>query len=259
MRACFMFVWLVVSATVATHSQTTNDAKTFWDKMVDAKGGRERLRSISGLVLNINGRQEGTMDRGRQVGEIHNTFVYQFPDRYWFWEDTRPSRHNAFSVTVFNALSRRLWFSAGGVDAIEQVFSDSRTISILQRDQLMYLLESRFVQPEPKSLSFIDNGRIALVEASAPGFASIKYKVDTTTYLPVECAISWWLQQAASATHVMTIEGYAVVDGLKMPSRVRGQGGELSFIINPKLDPRLFEEPPSAVTQRDAWKKYLVK
>ena len=33
----------------------------------------------------------------------------------------------------------------------------------------------------------------------------------------------------------------------------------IQFLINPDVDPKLFETPPSGVTQADAWKKFLRK
>lgn len=244
--------------------QAPVDPMDFWEKMVAAKGGRQRLHAISGLVVNRDGQQSAPIDPGRPRGEIHETVVYQFPDRFWNWRDTRPSRQNAYSVSVSNGASRVAWFASGGGASKQHEYYEEDLVAIIHRDQIAYLLETRFVRPVPVSVSITKPG-VASVEATAPGFASIRFTVNTNTYLPIDCITSAWVKlpttkkQVAGTPHVIRIESYGAIDGLQLPSRLRGEVRNVSFAINPAVDQRLFETPPDYVSHRDEWKKYLRK
>jgi len=252
MRGFLGIILLFAFATLTAGTQSPDDPKAFWERVIAAKGGRERLHAVTTLVVSVDGRQARAMDSGRPVGEIHNTYVHQLPDRFWLWEDTRPSRRTAFSVAVFNALNRTTWFASAGGAAVEQRYFESQLINVVQRDELTYLLETRFIQPTPAKLSMEPDGKTAVIEVHAPGFAKVTHRVDLKTYLPVESTVYF-----ETFSHVLRIQSYTTIDGLKMPSRISGQ--DVSFTINPQIDPKLFDTPPDGVTHRDAWKKYLLK
>ena len=246
---------------LAPGSRSPEDAASFWERMIAAKGGRERLQNVSSLVVNADGRQRRPVDPDRLRGQVHETMVYQFPDRYWNWEDTRPSRQDAFSATVFNAGTRQWWFSYGGRASIPQRWAPGNVVRVLQTDQVWYLLETRFVRPKPVKLTVDEAKRVGLLSATLPGFAEISYSVDLATYLVKECRLSWETaapgnQPRPTEAEVMVFEKYDQVDGLMMPVLVRGERSDLSYIVNPDIDPRLFETPPDGVNNRDAWKKY---
>ena len=125
----------------------------------------------------------------------------------------------------------------------------------------MYLLESALIRPELMRASSGKGGIV--LEGSAEGFASLMYVIDPKTYLPTSVTVvppavvvPEKPAPVPGAPVQYAIQSYAVVDGIQMPRVIKGVG-TLSFLINPELDPSLFETPPDGVTSRDAWRKYL--
>src|SRR6185369_14604272 len=64
-------------------AEDTCDANAVWEKMVEAKGGRERLDSIKTLYTSTTYMNHVFLSRHR----IEERAIYRFPDFVWSWSD----------------------------------------------------------------------------------------------------------------------------------------------------------------------------
>ena len=259
--------FIVFAAIFSGLSQTEGDNVTLtWERVVAAKGGRSRLHAVHTLVIRTNDLAPGGDQRFRRaVGTVQYEFVRAFPDRSWTWEDYRPGQMG-FAAEVFN-ISRRLnWESRRGGKAVPLRWSDSSERALRSRlleDQLIYLLETRFAKPTLRKTW--RDGDTVMIEGEAPGLQRLIYVIDgrsmlprsiTLTPAPVALPDKPGLHPVPSESY--EFDRYTSVDGIQMPSQVKGLG-EVSFTVNPDIDPKLFETPPDGVTSRDEWRKYLKK
>jgi hypothetical protein len=85
---------------------------------------------------------------------------------------------------------------------------------------------------------------------------TVKYVLDKTTHLPL--AFDFYSQPEDEGALPRRFADYVAVDGIQLPSSVH-YGGETPFIkqsylINPRYNERLFEQPPSIKDGPDAWR-----
>jgi len=227
------------------------DAASVWDRMLAAKGGREKLHAVHTLVVSTRDPLAG-FSRRDVAGGLKYEIVAAFPDRFWWWSDYRPGKLG-FDVQVWNRTARWWWATSNGRAAGQPEWGprleSDRRLEVLQ---LAYLLETQFVQPRLLRAFEISGkaGRRVVVEAATPSTSRVRYTVDPTTYLPesVEIGTEGTAYQFSS---------WVNVDGIRMPQ----QDGKIAlhFLINPNVDPKLFETPPDNVTSADAWKTFLRK
>jgi CubicO group peptidase (beta-lactamase class C family) len=62
---------------------------------------------------------------------------------------------------------------------------------------------------------------------------------------------------SAQPFYIYSFDGWSTVGGIQMLPR--DGTTTLHFLINPDVDPKLFETAPDNVTREDAWKKFLRK
>src|SRR5437870_4723760 len=78
------------------------DASAIWERVLIAKGGRQRLEAIENMLA-------VTIDSKRQ--QILDVDLYIFPNRFWSWDGRQTSwwAHDAFAhdpARFWNSLSR---------------------------------------------------------------------------------------------------------------------------------------------------------
>ncbi len=229
-----------------------------WDRIIAAKGGRERLRSVHTLAWS----SDDPRWTSRAFGSVRYELVESYPDRCWAWEDYRPGSMG-FAVEVWNAQKRLNWDSRnGGPAAVIPWRADAANFRLRRgrEHQLLFLLESADLKPVPRQAISSSTGIV--VDLEVPGFVSVTLTVDRATLLPKSLALVADLGSTVPPPKgpdvEYTIEAYTDVDGLQMPTKIAGLG-DLRFIINPAVDPQLFETPPSGTVQRDAWRQFLIK
>ena len=74
-------------------------AQGIWDRMVEAKGGRGRLRNVETLVLEARQYLVFPVSPKFTNGGNHTVGVYAFPDRAWVWQDARSTVFGATAST----------------------------------------------------------------------------------------------------------------------------------------------------------------
>ena len=235
------------------------DPQIVWERVIRAKGGREKLHAVSTLAWSIDGPKLNSAPD--VIGAERLEFVEAYPDRYWLWMDYRPGSMG-FHAEVWNA-QKRFWFQSNRGGKAHSIPWSSAAEWARRRDRtkhgLVFLLETSFVAPTLTKAR--TEGDSIYLEGTAPQFISVTYTIDTATYLPRRIAVTpeaapEWGPLPPALTTEYVIRRYSAIDGIQMPTVIDGYG-EVRFTINPAVDQKLFETPPDGVTSRDEWKKYL--
>jgi hypothetical protein len=255
-------VALVCAATMSCLAPTVmtseNQRSTeAWAKVIEAKGGVERLHKITVLAWSADYPSRSSQGPGE-----HMEFVEAFPDRYWAWEDYRPGP-GSFATQVWNAQKQLWWDSRQGGRAKQIPWTQRAARAGLQDAHgriFLFLLESKDVRPT--IVRTVEGNDTVDLFATAPGFVEIRYTIDKSTFLPRAVTLVPEFFRAgessprAGAATQYFLKDYRLVDGIQMPGLIEGMG-QMRFIINPAVDPRLFETPPDGVNSRDEWRKFL--
>lgn len=225
------------------------DAREVWERVIAAKGGREKLRAIHTIAW--SGDHPSTqLDRGSRHVEV----VEAFPDRQWMWENLVGSV--GIGVTVWN-LERRVRFDAwDGRRARMSWPENDLGLTSVREHRLMFLLESRYVSPSPQRA--IERGNAIHLTATA-GDLEAGYEIDRNTWLPSVAIVRKrgggvvFVRPGQQAQFRHELKEYRSIDGIQMPSHVSSYG-QMKFEFNPNIDPALFETAPDGVTDRSSWR-----
>jgi hypothetical protein len=240
------------------------DPVVVWNRMVEAKGGRERLHSIETFRIALR-EKVSIFTRYPDLVSKHTEQIFALPDRLWEWYDFRPDPTSSTSGYQFDS---RLWNTTGcwrwsGTNGGRAHFESYRDDCFLARDYrehlLLYLLETKDFQPVPVRVSPAGRHR-ARVEVKALDFDSVTYLIDTRTNLVLEATVVPLLRKTWDGSNDMVkgvpirhaLEGVQYVSGIAMPKRF--DGADVTAEINPPVDPRLFTIPPDGVSDADAWR-----
>jgi len=218
-------------------------ARKLWELAIEAKGGRQRLEQVQSFL--------------ETYGKKHKVVtLYVFPDRYWRWADERPSPFG-ISVEMHN-LEKGLGYFIMKKDPAPQLWDDTQYAEErLLRAQHMYFMETRWVRPVPtEAKEGVRDGKPVDVIYARWDRWTVKYVLDKTTHLPL--AFDFYSQPEDEGALPRRFADYVAVDGIQLPSSVH-YGGETPFIkqsylINPRYNERLFEQPPSIKDGPDAWR-----
>ena len=257
-------VWFGALTVAVPQTPPASAAQQVWEDMIAAKGGHARLRAVRSFVVAY--RKSGSSTRP----DVAPTFGFQqialLPYGFWVWADFRPG---SFGVTsdVFNFESHRNWYLWGGRDLVAQSTPSGMEYHFrgeLETAELVYFLETSMMQPTVIGSEF--HGRTATVDVQTELFASAKYTVDSKTHLPTAVTLIPFLRgfdgtepprPAPEVATTYKFDGVVTVDGIQLPKRVHLSGwGEPVYVVDPDLDPRMFEGPPQT-TDQDEWRKWL--
>ena len=277
-----------------------------WEEAIRAKGGRERLHSIENFVISSTldvwdqrrreaavlakaGREQlystqnyptfVTGDVPNQIGrsETLTERLYAGPGKAWIYTYT-PGHDVSLDATVINR-DRNFCVvtfapAAGGVPALSACIPET-PIQYLLQDPLIYLMETKWLRPEPIGTRTVGKGRDQLdVIETKVGRIRVDFYLDRKTRLPIKIVTDWYggIGQASGRLGPMTVDlrKYVEIDGVQMPGKVsreldgegRGPVGEpyrldterATYQFNVAYNPKIFESPiPKTVKRRD-WK-----
>ena len=228
-------------------------AKELWELAIAAKGGREKLRDATSLLVTY--------------GKTHTLGV--FPSWFWEWEDSRPSPLG-LSVQVYNLASNRGYYLGGrmkkGAPRTGTQYARERLFQL----QLMFLMETNWVNPIPYDYAeeVFDGETVDVVYAQVEQW-KVSYLLDKRTHLPLAFRHhvkvdrmklpTGHVIQEHEAARPIAFAQYVNVDGIQVPSKVCYDSktpwiGHL-FLFNVDYDPRVFERPPSREDGPDAWRR----
>jgi zinc protease len=229
------------NAQAAPASDEIQKAKALLTKVIEAKGGVDKLRAVKTIVV------KQTLSSPTTPGQrsIETTAFIQYPDRF----RTETMMANGMNVQTFDGVA--VWSKdASGVHVMpEGVVRDAR--ATLRRDPVTLLLSAVDGSLTPRLLPDVKdaNGRLHhALELSAPDFNPVVMLVDTET------------SQIHKITFVADTPGrpivedefadYRPVDGLQIAFQAWRRSGTQAIErritdvkINTPLDPALFRRP----------------
>lgn len=242
------------------------DAEALWKQAITAKGGRVRLEAVRNLVVtertiyNRSPRPDMTTGLTRQR-------LYVLPAQLWEFVDERPGRLGS-SLTIFDVERLSGWSSTGRLTD-GQGLADGIKNRLLH-GQLVYLLETAFLKPEPVRSRSGRVGRAAvdIVEMRLPSSdLRAEYYLDRQSHLPLRVVLFYTVRTPPDAPVAprtfanedrYTLGNYIDVDGLQMPSVAMLEGpnkeNTTSYRINVDYDEQVFTSRPSR-PQLNGWEK----
>jgi len=234
--------WAVKASTVVASANLSQGAGGLISKIIAAAGGLETLRSVRDMVSTGT-----TVLHGASQQTLPMTFYWSAPNR--FRVDLVTNR----GIQTYGFDGRRGWFKdADGAlkelteDVQGQLRADSKTNGPSFYGNLLREGIEASVTGVAK-----EEGHVCHVIALSDGDGdTVQYYVDSTTYLPMKCSVSFMVQKNKVSAETV-IRSYRDVAGLRMPSNVdiylNGRLSETttltSISVNQHLDGSLFDKP----------------
>jgi hypothetical protein len=225
--------------------------RELWEEAVAAKSGRDRLSRISSLYV-----AAGQGHGARQSG------LYVFP-YYAFDYSYDPGRERS-DINVRNVRRGISWWQLNGNPA-KLIKPDDEDAYLIILPQIVYLIISKELNPVPlrSRKAWLGLKRVDVVEVDAKGWL-VDYYLDPKTHLPIKVVLPFGPRARSNGEmdQDVLLEDYAEIDGVMMPRRVSDSyttsplkwTERLTFEINPKYDPTIFEQPPTAKMGPEAWR-----
>ncbi|MFN7993302.1 MAG: hypothetical protein U0Q18_06860 [Bryobacteraceae bacterium] len=233
------------------------DARGLWEQVVQAKGGHERLHGIKTLAV--------YMKPVRQVlFTPAATWFFVFPDRYFEYDGPGSGEYPYASAKgVGLAPSPRCLVVNGSTDRIAMdatgIPHTVWTLTPIERDrltlnQLVYLLESAWLQPIPVS----SRGRALTVEAGGRTFELSL----NGSHLPERIVSAALPGEKSKNIYDYRLLHYREVDGIALPARViwtvnrQAQWTwDVDYEINGRYNPKFFEHMPDLALGPEPWRR----
>jgi len=235
-RLAFALLWAAVTSYGA-------DPRDLWEQAVKAKGGHERLRAVHSLAVYM------------KPAEIvmtgpPETWLFVFPNRY-FEYDGRGPLSTTRSVIVDGA-AERVSMDVNGMPRA------TRRLGQRERDQftwnqLVYLLETAWLQPQPVAAQH----NALTVEAGGRSFRLSLSKA----YLPERI---WSLPNSGEkrkTDYDYHLQRYRAFQGVFLPTRVASTAGthewtwDVDYEIDAKYNPKLFERQANLDDGPEPWRQ----
>lgn len=236
---------------IESQSTVRQQAEEVWEQAIAAKGARERLYEVRNLVIRL-GRAEHRAE-----------WLYVFPNKLWAWTDSRPGPLE-ISIEVNNADTGQAWtFNSDWPPHMKKPVShpiSERFAFFRIRDQVCYLLETRWVKPVPIKVEKERIGwkKFDVLHAEVEAYGERSYVVfyfDPRTHLPSK--VGFKHVEDAKYYYWVYMSDYVEIGGIQMPQKVSYKPGPMipaNFEINVEYDPTIFERPPSIAAGPEAWK-----
>jgi hypothetical protein len=228
-------------------------ARKLWEAALTAKGGRDRLRSVSSLYIEST-YPDGSGDRGYDL--------YIFPDRtfsYSYW-----ARFERTDIGVYNGRHSIRWWQRN--DYPGKAASDIEDAAeYLKEAQFTYLMVTRWLEPKPLRVrkEWIGLKRVDVVETDVDGWR-VDYYLDARTHLPIKVASAQSKISRAEGklNREVSLDDYAEVDGIMMPQKLTvnivgivKSHQRAKYELNVDYDERIFERAPIPGMKPDAWRR----
>ncbi|MEK6288107.1 MAG: hypothetical protein AABO57_20500 [Acidobacteriota bacterium] len=235
-----MIVMVATPQAAIMNNQSKDDislerAKHLWEMAVAAKGGRERLDAVKSIAI--------TQDFG---GRGRSTELCVFPDKYWAWEDRRPSKLGL--AAEMRNFERNIGYFVVGYLPNDPKKSELKPEdrASFRNPQLIYLLETKWFKPEVLR-AYKDNLGLHSVDVveTRVGKFRIAVFLDTKTHLPVR--VGYFSNYVDKIFTWYGLSDYHEVNGILVPHSISYDGSRnipVQVEINVDYDPAVFERPP---------------
>lgn len=250
MKAIMAMVTIIVCASRSVEAESS--AKALWAKVLQAKGGVQRLQQIDNIVV--------TETPWSGAVPLSVTLLV-FPDLLWRYVDESDS---ILGVSLVVVGERGGWWShkrKDRKDSISHTTPKRQTPNDLRhgvRAHALFLLESRFVRPSISRSGYATIGvkRYPTVEADYQGSLFRMY-IDPRTFAIARVeAINHAARNALLSQSYNDPGSYVDLDGLRMPSAIRGAKWlrwRTSIQLNVDYRPNLFQTAPDVDAGPHAW------
>lgn len=229
------------------------EARQVWGQAIAAKGGRERLYAVRNVVVSSTGMY--STSRGKK-SRIRQEELYVFPSKFWAWSDYRPDVFG-LRVEMVNYDTKAHYIITPDAPNDQGRGMPSLGNQIMD-GQLYYLLETEWLKP-------------ALVEA-AKGMAGpnpvdivqtkvhdkrIDFAFDRQSHLLVQLRTYHTRDNKEIHDNTIDLSEYIEVNGLKVPGRVKYEGGVdyfVTFQFNVDYNEQIFVRPTAIEAEPEAWR-----
>lgn len=251
-------LWLIamligVYLPVSSEAQGTNrgNAEQIWERMIAAKGGREKLRSVE-TILAISDNPHA------QKTKNHSVDLIVLPNKWWSWVDNRPEKFGLrMTMYDFDDNTQYVVQSEGlprewGLEAIQP---NNRRFAGMPF--IAYLLpENRYLHPKLERLITVTNGSrdVYVIETRIKG-NRVDFFLDSQTYLPFKLAFfrSNGKEPGEHVSYETNLADYLDCQGIKVPTKVDDR--RVSYQFNTEYNEQIFRKVPLPIEKSgDAWR-----
>jgi len=266
---CIVIVVFDNKMRVNAQNGETKKARELWEKVIDAKGGREKLYAVKNLVVSVK-----TINKRpkKDFPGYHTESLFVLPDKWWFWADEPPF---GLGIWTYNFSSQVGWevyekFPLQTIKPSADVSSTSPTdvrFRFVNREflqkQIIYLMETKWLQPAIVSVRTeqLDFQKVDVIETSY-GNQKFEFYIDQKTHLPNQVLIRTRFEKTGTSVDgreqidSFILDDYVEVSGIKFPRVVRGsdENNETTYQVNVNYNNGIFEHPPTLDMGSKAWK-----
>lgn len=228
--------------------QTEEEAKRLWEQYITAVGGREHLFAVNNVVI--------TSDSQYNTGPIHQVSLSVFPNKFWFWDDLRPSKFG-LRVEMHNYETDMTYIITPG-DRYSLPHKIVGEKNQFQSNLLYYLPENRWFKPE---LVRATKGRVGLravdIVETKEGNNRADIALDRKTHLPVTITYYHTRDNRLVLDNVLRLSDYVEVNGIKVPQKVKDTDGpeyKISIQFNVEYNEDIFVHPTRIEDGPEAWR-----
>ncbi len=242
-----------------TAQSTQKEAAQLWEQAIAAKGGRERLHRVRNMV--ISSRAEYGTHLGKR-NSWNQEELDVFPNKKWHWSDMRPDVFG-LRVEMYNYERRVFYISTPDAPEKEtRQIPDYKTWerSTLLNDQVLYLMETSWVKPEPIAIyrSTVNGQTVDIVETQVFN-ERIDFALDSITHLPSR--ISYY-NKSITGRGPLTISNvdlsdYVEVNEIKVPRKVKPENGSVfstKIQMNVEFNEEIFTGPKAIEAGPEVWR-----
>jgi len=238
-----MHRWLPIAAVVTGLSAAhAADPQEVWEQALKAKGGRERLHGVHSLAIFMKP-AEVTL-RG-----VATNWLCVFPDRYFEFDGAGVGGNQR--AIVVNGTADRAATDATGIPR------NARHLSSYEHDrlvlnQLVFLLESAWLQPQPVEVRH----NVLVVQAAGGTYKLFLDKAN----LPERVLSVPMRSEKNMAPYDFRLQHYREFQGVMLPARVTTVGRvsesiwDVDYEIDANYNPQLFERMPKASDGPEPWR-----
>jgi hypothetical protein len=241
--------------------ESRGEAKRLWEKVIAAKGGRERLQGVRNMVVSTCGRYSN----GRfKTYPVYFEDLLVFPNKYWSWNDYRPGLFG-LRVSMYN-YDTGMKYVITDVEPdypMEHISDTERRQNYRKEDiklaQLLYLLETEWFKPAIVNASTERAGRqrVDVIQTVVEG-ERWDFACDQKTHLPSK--VTHFYVEPVTGKSFVKVErfsDYTEAGGIKVPQTITvGDGTEYkaTFQFNVEYREDIFNQPPPVEAGPEVWK-----
>lgn len=225
-------------------------AQKLWEVAITAKGGRDRLREVSSLLIWYEETSRNFLGMAIHTGHVESLYV--FPDKVWAWDDGLPP---PFRLTV-GVMDLDTDFACRVRDESKSpMCGNARKLGSrdgIDQAQYLYLMETKWIKPTPISVrqDRIELKTVDVLETHLED-KRIIYFLNGKTHLPQRVDV--FSGNSKRARLSLEFSEYVNVNGIQMPGTQKN--GRMNFILNPQYDEAVFRRVPLISAGPKAWQK----